>query len=261
MSSLSIVVPNKACVNNCKFCIAKMNAAIRLEEYPDLLETDNFAYSKRMQYARDMGTDTLVFTGNTEPQLNMHFISQVMQINEMLLTPFVKTEIKTTGVMLTKEALQSLKLMGIDTISLSLSGLTYKTNFDYNGTPRAIRFDLLEFTKNVKDINLNLRLCLNLTDFYNAWDYYDIIHFCKNVFLADQITFQELYESGKNTDQDQWITAHKVSESKLEEIKQMVALDHSLSIQINNHCQGEKPILQPNCKLYRLWDDKGSLIY
>jgi sulfatase maturation enzyme AslB (radical SAM superfamily) len=238
-----------------------MNAAIKLEEYPDLLEQETLAYSKRMQYARDMGTDTLVFTGNTEPQINMHFILRVMQINETIRTPFVKVEIKTTGVMLNKEKLAILKDIGIDTISLSLSGLTYETNFNYNGTPESIRFNIIEFAKNVKDINLNLRLCLNLTDFYDAWDYYDIIHFCQYVMLADQITFQELYESAENTIQDMWIASHKVSETKLEEIKNALNTEENQNIHINNHCQGEKPILQPNCKLYSLWDKKSSLIY
>jgi len=34
IQSLSIVVPNKKCINDCKFCVSKMHN----EEYPNMLD-------------------------------------------------------------------------------------------------------------------------------------------------------------------------------------------------------------------------------
>jgi len=163
--------------------------------------------------------------------------------------------------MLDIQKLSILKHHGIDTISLSLSALEGYTNWEYNGTPEKLRFNLIKFVQNVKALNLNLRLCLNLTDFYNTWEYDRIIHIAKTVFLADQVTFQELYVSGKGTAQDKWIEEHKASNGTIAHIHTRMEIEDSHSIHYNNHCQGEKFILRPNCKLYLDWVDKGSLVY
>lgn len=271
--SLSIVVPNPTCVNKCKFCVACMVE----EDYKNLIEPEFLAgedtsidiynwvdYRRRMIYARDLKIDTLVFTGNSEPQQNMEFIISVLKLNSDLENPFKKIEIQATGVLLNKEKLYELKKFGLTTISLSLSGFG-EINFNYNGTSNNIRFNIPNFCKTIKELNLNLRLSINLTDFFNKWSPDELFYYCKNVLLADQVTFRVLYKSTHNTIQDQWIEAHQIDENLLARIKYHVKINNGLinemGVIVDSHCMGEKLILRPNCKLYTLWDNKGSLVF
>ena len=71
IQSLSVVVPNKKCINICRFCVAHMHT----EEYEDMINFNNLYFSlywhdfkERLQYARDNGCNTMMITGNSEPQ-------------------------------------------------------------------------------------------------------------------------------------------------------------------------------------------------
>ena len=77
IQSLSIVVPNRRCINNCAFCVSKMHCG----EFPNQMD-DNGAfydlyerdYMRRLEFARDNGCNTVMLTGNSEPQQNRQFL-------------------------------------------------------------------------------------------------------------------------------------------------------------------------------------------
>ena len=106
IQSLSIVVPNKACINKCKFCVSRMRA----EEYKnnlydnlpftDLYERD---YITRMAFARDNGCNTVMLTGNSEPQQNEEFLKDFGRMNSLLINHFVVLKCKQQVLRLTKE--------------------------------------------------------------------------------------------------------------------------------------------------------------
>jgi len=270
MKSLSIVVPDLVCINNCKFCIAQMKAT----QYKNIFNTYKSQYVKRMQYARDKGIDTLVFTGDSEPQQHMRFINDVIYLNDQLKNPFQKIEIQTTGVLLDFDKLKILKAAGIDTISWSISSFRFKQNFDYQGSPEKLRYDMTKFAYNVKSLNMNLRISVNLTDAFDSWDVKDFFHYLRNALLADQVTLRKLFISQDETPQNTWIKHHKMSEEKFNEFKAHfftegktidgkypIRIIEDMTVFIDENCMGEKLILRPDCHLYRLWDEPGSLVY
>ena len=113
IQSLSICVPTKGCVNNCKFCVSRMHE----NEYKNFY--NKIEIKKRMQFARDNGCNTLIFTGTGEPLQNTYYLKKIAEINNELPSPFVWIEFQTSGVMLDLENLNFLKEIGITTISLS----------------------------------------------------------------------------------------------------------------------------------------------
>ena len=70
IQSLSVVVPNQKCINNCAFCVSKMHTEDYTNQkegnarFYDLYERD---YVKRLEFARDNGCNTAALTGNSEP--------------------------------------------------------------------------------------------------------------------------------------------------------------------------------------------------
>lgn len=288
VESLSIVVPNKSCVNNCKFCVSKMNCEdysnMMNENLPfyDLYERD---YIKRMEFARDNGCNTVMLTGNSEPQQNRTFLQRFGTMNNNLSKPFRKIELQTTGVLLDSAYLRFLRNhVGVNTISLSVSSLDNEQNMKYNGTPERLMVDIQALCSEIKRYDFNLRLSLNMTDFYNDMSAESIFEYCKNVLGADQITFRVLYTSDNSSPQDLWILQHRVNDSKVDEINQYIKdngreLEKSIygftkysvdemSTVLDTDCMSSEAkdslrymILRENCKLYSKWDDKGSLIF
>ena len=231
IQSLSIVVPTKGCMNNCKFCVSRM----RKDNYPNLIgdTTDKgdyfeIEYAKRLSFARDNGCNTVMLTGQGEPQQNMKFIDKFVYLNRRLDKPFRNIEMQTTGAGLTEEDVKQLRDFGISTISLSIACLT-----DIN-----VNADIINSGHNVIDIprlcgwinqyNMNLRLSLNMTDMLflsegepnNDPKISSIFAFCKKLG-ADQVTFRKMYTSnlpvwldGGSTKQDEWIKAHSLKTGK-----------------------------------------------
>ncbi len=103
IQSLSIVVPTNKCINNCKFCCAHMekeNYKNQMDEnlpFYDLYQED---YLNRLEFARDNGCNTVMLTGNGEPQQNRSFLQKFGTLNKMLEKPFRNIEMQTTGVLL-----------------------------------------------------------------------------------------------------------------------------------------------------------------
>lgn len=301
IQSLSVIVPNKGCVNNCKFCVSRMHEGDQYENmitkprnlYFSLYKKD---YVERLQYARDNGCNTVILTGDSEPQQNWEFLKLFGMFNELLDNPFKNIEIQMSGTNIDDGYLFFLRHhVGVNTIALSTANLfDDSSNFEIQQTPEKLRFDLAFLCSRIKIYRLNLRLCLNMSDVYNK--YFQIKDYRKTQvvtgseqifnrageFGANQLTFRVLYTSGNNTPQDKWIEDHQFNHMEavakyirrngkllrvLEYGQQCYSVD-GISTIIDDDCMSQVAkkdlkylILRPDCKLYSQWDDPGSLIF
>lgn len=288
IQSLSIVVPNKSCINNCKFCVSRMHA----EDYPNNIGgKDNQPfyekeYLKRLEFVRDNGCNSVVLTGQTEPQQNMKFLENFGRFNQLISSPFKRIDIQTTGVGLNREKFLLLRdKVGVNTVSLSLSAMDSDTNFQINGTPKSLINDtnILTLCKTVTSLGMNLRLSLNLNSAFNDWDMESVVKRAKE-WGASFITFRKLYASSFLSPQEEWIDKNSIKSSTylnyvnnlkkygtvigyLETGTTIYSL-YGISIIIDEDCMDKREsdvyrylILRPDCKLYSKWDDKGSIIF
>lgn len=285
--SVSVVVPAKRCINNCPFCVSKMHC----EQYSNYMDpNDQFFdlrlkdYLKRLEFCRDNGINTVMLTGNAEPQQNRTFLTFFGMFNQMLKSPFENIEMQTTGTLLDRNYLRFLRNhVGVQTISLSVSGFLDKTNNAIIKPPKDI--NLLELTTLIKEYGFNLRLSLNLNK--------NLVQFNMNaekIFAiakshrADQVTVRVLYTSGLNTEQDKWIEENNVDASLVQEINTYVKergtalriLEYGqtlydldgMSVVVDDDCMNTELreevkylILREDCKLYSKWDSKASLVF
>jgi 2-iminoacetate synthase ThiH len=289
IQSLSIVVPSKSCINDCKFCVSKMHTG---EQYEDMISGKNLYfnlymkdYVERMQFARDNGCNTVMLTGDCEPQQNWKFLQLFGIFNQMLKNPFKNIEIQTTGVLIDDDYLYFLRHhVRVNTISMSVSNMfDDEINCDINGTDKTKTVNIKHLCSRIKKYRFNLRMSLNMTSHYNTVDpekYFSFAH----ELGANQITFRVLYESDKNTPQDIWITENKFDETKVKELNSYIKSEgrpleitefghkrysvHGLSTILDDDCMSQEPkeslkylILRPDCKLYSKWDDDSSLVF
>lgn len=288
IQSLSVVVPNKKCINNCKFCVSKMHSedyTNQMDEngaFYDLYEKD---YIKRLEFARDNGCNTIMLTGNSEPQQNKIFLQKFGTMNNNLSKPFRWIEMQTTGVLLDEAYLRFLRNhVGVSTISLSLSNLfDDDSNAEINQTPEKLKINIKELCYKIKKYDFNLRLSLNLSNVYDLYNPSDIFNYAKSLNV-NQITFRELYSNDDKTEQSNWINNHKICDEFMKNIKtyitkngkiirkleygQTVYSINEISTVLDSDCMSKEEkeelkylILRENCKLYSQWDDKGSLIF
>jgi sulfatase maturation enzyme AslB (radical SAM superfamily) len=282
VQSLSVCVPAK-CPNKCKFCVSQTHD----NDYKRrLYSDDSYAHGDfvdRLEYARDNGVQCLIFTGTGEPLMNMPFLNYFAGINRTLSRPYRHIEIQTSGVTLDDDKLQSLKTIGVKTISLSLSSLESAENALYNGTPKSLQFEIVDLCKEIKHYGFNLRLSLNMTDAFCGY-YPDVLIDNLERLGANQVTFRVLYESGKGNEQDNWIKEHRYPNANMQEINSFVrgrgtplyplsfgAMKYDIngmSVVIDDDCMNTEVkhalkyfILRENCRLYTHWDKKGSLVY
>lgn len=287
IQSLSIAVPNKKCVNNCAFCVAQMQT----EDYKNQMDTNlpffdlyQADYIKRLEFARDNGCNTVMLTGNSEPQQNKAFLQMFGTLNNNLKTPFRWIELQTTGVMLDEPYLRFLRNhVGVSTISLSISSFNDIQNIEYIGAKTALYNNIEDICKSIKKYDFNLRLSINLTDAFNDYSSKEIFRKAKSLG-ADQVTFRLLYSSKNNTPQDKWIEQHRADDKIIKEIEKYV-LENGIEMEklefgaikysvdeigtvLDMDCMSKEVkdatkflILRENCKLYSRWDDKGSLIF
>lgn len=294
IQSLSVVVPTKKCINNCAFCVSKMH----YEDYPDI--TPQFImedgrpnyeakhYIKRVEFARDNGCNTAILTGTGEPQQNFKFLRFFGHLNFLSLDkPFRRVEMQTTGAGITKEDLEFFyNEVGVTTMSISVSALDNDVNAQYNGTHPKIKVDIANLCRQIKEVGMNVRLSLNLTDWFDRYqgnaEYF--FNFCHDTFGADQITLRALYADDKQSPQAQWIDLHSADRETVYSLKQYITFHgkmlekmefgytkysvSDMGIVLDDDCMSTEPkdsykylILRPNCRLYSKWDDKGSLIF
>lgn len=239
-----------------------------------------------MMFARDNGCNTMVLTGDGEPVYNQRMLENVLDWNIGLSKPFRWIDLQTSGVSLTKDVLSWLKQLKITTISLSLSNVFDSSiNYAYNGTPEKLhRPEFIDSTcADIKELGLNLRLSLNMTDAYNDCTQEALFERLK-ALNVDQVTFRVLYTSGKNTPEDVWIKEHKTKCTVIENLRKYITSTgrtleqlpfgamrysvKSISTVVDSDCMSQKVaetiryvILRPDCKLYTKWDDKGSLLF
>lgn len=287
IQSLSIVVPNKKCVNDCKFCCAHMHC----EDYKNQMD-DNGAfydlyerdYMRRIQFARDNGCNTVMLTGNSEPQQNRAFLQHFANMNERIASPFRWIELQTTGVLLDKPYLRFLRnTVGVSTISLSISAFDDAANMEYIGAKPAIYNRIADLCGDIKLYDFNLRLSLNLTDWFQANMTVDEI-FTKCIGLrADQVTFRMLYTDG-DTPQAKWVSEHKATPIYEQMLVDFIRTNgrpleklpfgltkyslYDMAVVVDDDCMSTATssdykylILRENCKLYSKWDDSASLIF
>lgn len=286
IQSLSVVVPTKRCINNCKFCVSQM----RDETYPnhfdhnkpfyDLYQKD---YMKRLEFARDNGCNTVMLTGNGEPQQNRAFLETFGTLNSMMERPFRWIEMQTTGTLLGDSYLRFLRNhVGVSTISLSLSSFINEENAEI--CQMKIPVDIKKLCHDIKRYDFNLRLSLNMTKAVEILAPDLLFSYVKEGLKADQITFRVLYMSEFNTPQDKWISKNSASEGYVQRIRDYIkalgtplgilefgATKYSvngMSIVLDDDCMAQQVkdeykylILRPNCKLYSKWDDVASLIF
>lgn len=287
VQSLSVVVPNKRCINNCSFCVSRMhcdqskNQMDDNKPFYDLYLKD---YLKRLAYCKEKGIDTIMLTGDSEPQQNRNFLTYFGLFMQLMGQPFRKIEMQTTGVLIDRNYLRFLRNhVGVNTIALSLSSFDSDLNMWYNGTPREFRVDIPWLCSQIKEYDFNLRLCVNMTDGYD-WQDIDGIFHMTHYLGADQMTFRVLYTSDEDTPQSRWIKEHGTPPEVKDAVEQYVkehgkpidvlpygAIKYSvdgISTVIDADCMNKSEkddnkyyILRPDCHLYSQWDDPASLIF
>ena len=284
-----MVVPNKGCVNSCRFCVSRMNK----DEYPnmlnenlpfyDLYEKD---YTRRLEFARDNGCNTVMLTGDSEPQQNRSFLQRFGTMNATLSSPFRWIEMQTTGTMIDAPYLRFLRNhVGVSTISVSISSFDDNENNEIIRTQEKHRIVLDDFCKEVKRYDFNLRLSVNLTDRFDQYAErpHSFFEKCKDLG-ADQVTLRILYGGDGQSEQAEWLKNHSICQEAGYALTQCVlhhgrALEQleygrikysilGMSTVIDNDCMSQTAsdsykylILRPDCKLYSKWDDRGSLVF
>lgn len=290
IQSLSIVVPNNRCMNNCKFCVSRMKELEyknQMDENLPFFDLYFKNYMSRLEYAKEKGVDTVMLTGNSEPQQNRKFLMFFGLMMQMMKpTGFHKIEIQTTGAGIDQNYLRFLRNhVGVDTISLSVSSFDNRRNNTIIRTPKAAEINLEWLCNEIKRYDFNLRLSINLNVFNFNEELSPKLYFDKSQELgADQITFRVLYTSDTHTEQDGWINQCGVESELIEDIKRYIVKNgepleilpygqtrysvHGMSTVLDDDCMAKelKPelkylILQPDCHLYSKWDDKASLVF
>jgi sulfatase maturation enzyme AslB (radical SAM superfamily) len=290
MQSLSIVVPAKKCINDCKFCVANT------EEYT----YDNFItgrnlyfdlyykqYKERMEYARDNGCNSVMLTGNCEPQQDYEFLKLFGIINQSLEKPFRNIEMQTTGTLLDDDYLYFLRHhVGVTTISLSVSSfINDEMNNNIINSARDINLKYL--VSRIKKYKFTLRLSINLSKFtFNTRvdSYEEIFKKLKKDYKADQLTFRVLYDGNTDKSQDIWVRENKLDDIWVERLNNYIKENgrfleklefgadrysvNGMSVVLDEDCMSTNgkdvlkyTILRPDCRLYTKWDDVGSLLF
>lgn len=292
IQSLSIVVPNKECINKCPFCVSRM---VNSNTYPNLMDINNEFYDhnvreylKCMRYVADNGCHTAMLTGTSEPQQNKQFLATFALLHAQIGNPFHNIEMQTTGVLLNANYLRFLRnFVGVRTMAISVNSIHDEVNMSMLGPSSSkVGFTLKELCKTIKDYNFNLRLCCNLTGKFDEEHnhFASVFKYFKEELHADQITFREMYASDENTVQGEWLEKHPYSlEDKgnlinfLKEYPQIgetmygapIRDVRGMSVVYDDDCMGKNPkkdavkymILRPNCKLYTSWDTPASLVF
>ena len=294
IQSLSICVPI-GCFNKCKFCVSRIHpnrVPNLMEEEFEFYDLHHEDYKNCMEFARDNGCNTLMFTGDGEPLMNRKFMGMVADINATLTSPFRWIEVQTAGYKLQNVVngrnayMRWLRnTIRVKIISLSLSSVfSSEDNAFYNATTPTQVIDIDKTCSEIKRFDFTLRLSLNMTDFYNNKSPAEIFARVKELG-ANQITFRKLYKSSDGNDvTNQFIEEHSCSPTVFDDIQEYVirhgrelerlpfgAMKYSvdeISTVVDNDCMSTESkndlkylILRQNCKLYSKWDDLGSVLF
>lgn len=292
IQSLSVCVPSARCINNCKFCCSKMHPAEYENRFLNPAQYSVFTRDMRirLEYARENGCNTCILTGNNEPQQNREFLRVFSELNSTLRLPFRNIEMQTTGTFIDDAFLGFLQhSVGLTTMAISVACLDDdKENRDIIQT--SDEFLMLDnLCAAVKKRNMNLRLCLNMSDRmlqHHAFDPKSIVEVCGDL-KADQITFRKLWAPNDTSEQQKWVKDNVTSKTAdfMMRLKNDIKTNgryldtleygsdrydyYGFSVVIDEDCmaKGENRsavkylILRPNGHLYSKWDSKASLIF
>lgn len=292
--SLSVVIPNKRCINQCKFCVSCMNPSVFKNQMDDNLPFFDLYlkdYLKRLEFASRNGCNTVMLTGNSEPQQNRKFLTYFGLFMQMMKNPFNWIEMQTTGVLLDQNYLRFLRNhVGVNLISLSISAPDDEANNKIIGVPDGLGVELRHLVQEIKRYDFSLRLSVNLTSKFDTFKdrVEDFFGWAKSL-NTDQITCRVLYSDGGDSVQSKWIAENAAKPETIQAIANYVmlygkplgvlpygAIKYSLdgmSIVVDDDCMAKSKlpdedkdaykylILQSDCKLYSQWDDPASLIF
>lgn len=292
--SLSVVVPNPRCINNCAFCVSRMHTGSYKNQMDDNLPFFDLYvkdYLKRLQFAQRNGCNTIMLTGDSEPQQNRKFLTYFGLFIQMMRDPFDWIEMQTTGALLDQNYLRFMRNhVGINIISLSVSSFDNGENMKIIGCPDGVEINLPELCKEIKRYDFTLRLSLNLSRAFGGYGPNAIFGKCKELG-ADQVTLRVLYADSEETEQGKWVKQHAMPPQWVKHIAEYVMENgkplgrlpygalkmslHGLSVVLDDDCMGKRDctktgdieenykylILRPDCKLYSAWDDPASLIF
>lgn len=284
VQSLSIVIPAK-CPNRCPFCVSHMNKENKKFKRP----VEDISYwmnvRKRMEFARDNGTNTLMLTSTGEPLENIDAIIDVLDMNRKLSNPFKWIELQTSGVGLLDAIEKNYNWFEeFSTISLSVVDIFDSiNNANIMVMPTEHKISISYVVAKLKKLGFNVRLSINLTELYDNVSVIKIFNELIDLNI-DQVTFRKLYKSGGETKQDKWIDEHAVDSITLDRIALYIkehghelerlpfgAMKYSvegISTVVDDDCMAKEMknvlkymIIREDGKLYTKWDDKGSLIF
>jgi hypothetical protein len=196
--------------------------------------------------------------------------------------PFRNIEMQTTGVMIDNPMLRFLRNhVGVNTIALSLFSFNNQENMKCRGS-LTLDLDIAEFCKQIKLYDFNLRLCINLTKYFDDIGTKEIFNTCRELG-ANQITFRRLYDADDGGCQSEWVKKNDISPEKYHDLRQCMYLNpvirkleygqaarsiEGISVVLDDDCmaKGETEdfkylIIRPDGKLYGSWDDPASLIF
>lgn len=298
--SLSICVPGKKCINQCKFCVSCMHADAYKNQmnenlpFYDLYFED---YVKRMIFAKENDANIMMITGDIEPLQNRHFLQTLAMINKYVLpqrgsSAFNWIEIQTSAVGFNEGYARFLRnTVGVSVLSLSLSSFDDEVNAKIVGMPKNMQVNIQEVCETAKKYDFTLRLSLNMSCGM-LWStgetsYSEII---PEIFLkakalgADQLTFRKFYADGDN-EQSRWIKSNAVDDTFFTHLHDFVRKEgkligtlpygynqysvNGISVVIDEDCMNEGKagketskyfVLRPDCKLYDGWN-KEDIIF
>lgn len=295
IQSLSICCPSATgkCINHCKTCTARQHTNPYENKYDSRCKVDTFQYwedvKKRMEYALRMGCQTLMLTGSNEPQQNRRWIETLYHVMQSLPEKFVNIEIQTTGAFLDQDYVQFLKLFGVTTIAISAFNIfDDKVNIEIEESADA-NLKLANLCSLVKKEGMNLRLCLNVTDYLTdsaCRDNVDLLLDRCAYLGANQVTFRKMWSGNPETPEAIWISENcRHSDQIIHAIKNAVQKDGSLlnrlpygaarydymgfSIVIDTDSMAKDEtneatkyyIIREDGKMYSSWDSKASIVF
>lgn len=255
IQSLSICCPSKTgkCINHCKTCTARQHA----NPYPDLYDgtrCQTLEYwanvIKRMRNAQTKGCTTVMLTGSNEPQQNRRWLEGLYLAMQSLPEPFTNIEIQTTGALLDEDYLRFLKLIGVTTVAVSTFNIfDDTTNRDIEESADK-KLNLENLCKMITDLGMNLRLCINVTDYVTKDDHHiyirrdigsysdkdaindvnDILTRCSELG-ANQVTFRKMW-SAPGTPEAEWINGHSLIADRILSAVTVVVKKHGHLINV-----------------------------
>ncbi len=290
IQSLSICCPSATgkCINHCKTCTARQHT----NPYENKFDGNHigcFEYwndvIKRMRYAQTKGCTTLMLTGSNEPQQNRRWLEGLYLAMKCLHEPFLNIEIQTTGAFIDLDYLAFLKSIGVTTLAVSTFNI-FNDKINRKIIECADKnLDLEILCDRAYRMGLNIRICINITDYVDMGAYnMGILDRCEQLH-ANQVTFRKMW-SNDGTPEAEWIKEHcKHSEDYIKQLNDEIIKNGTLicklpygalrydykgfSIVVDTDSMAKDEtntalkyyIIRENGKMYSSWDSVASLVF